>query len=137
MIGVITPCLARAVVLAREGQTVIYVVPTAAATRLSSQGIEALQGDVGVASRSLNIFTIGAGSLQILQVQGRDLCVTVCCRLGLIVLHVDARSPDWRAEARALNGHRWGSMLAARADGLVPVPAWSVRASEQFTNKEF
>jgi len=133
MIGVILPCLARAIVLAREGQTVIYVVPSAAASREAWAVALALPG-VSAASQAYGILQVAAGSLQILQVQGRDLCMTICGRLGLLVLHADARSPDWRSEARALNGHRWGAMLAGRADGLVPCPAWARgAASNEFT----
>jgi hypothetical protein len=133
MIGVILPCLARAIVLAREGQTVLYVVPSAAASREAWAIALALPG-VSAASQSFGILQVAAGSLQILQMQGRDLCMTVRCRLGLIVLHADTRSPDWQSEARALNGHRWGAMLAGRADGLVPCPAWARgAAADEFT----
>lgn len=111
------PCLARAVILAREGQTVIYVVPDAPAGRQAHKDLARV--GAAVASVQFGILTFGVGSLQILPEQGRDLCDTVRGRAGLIVLHKQLRaSHDWRAGVRARNGHRYGAMLAARADAL-------------------
>ena len=135
MIGVVTPCLARAVVLAREGQTVIYLTPDPQAAQTAWRLVEALGDDVSVASLRFGILTIGPGCLQILPRQ-RDLCDSIRGRVGVIVLHVDLRGTEWRSAVRAINGHRWGSMLAARADGLVPVPAFAGRASDNAIEQE-
>ncbi|MCF7700534.1 hypothetical protein [Loktanella sp. M215] len=121
MIGVILPCLARAVLLAREGQSVIYLVPSVDARREAWGVSKALGDDVGVASEKFGILSVATGSLQILTTVRGDLSDCVRGRAGLIVLHAGLRWHDWRAAANAMNAHRYGVALAERANGHAPV----------------
>ena len=133
--GVILPCLARAVVLAREGETVIYLVPSAEAARDSWRAVLALGEDITIESLQFGILAVGTGCIQIIQGSNADLFECVRGRVGLIVLHDGLRFHDWRSAARALNGHNFGTMRAQRADGHVPVPRWSTDSRPTFTSE--
>ena len=115
--AVVQPCLSRSVLLAREGQTVLYVVPGTSAAREARRILRDLGEGASIEGGASDIVSIGPGTLQILQVDHGDLVASVRGRVGLIILHTGLRYHEWRQIANAINGHRHGSGMSARADG--------------------